>query len=225
MKASTFPNVTSRKFRTPSTWGAILIYGLAWTLGRLLFGVPEILSLPAEFLVPLLFVTAQIALAPLPWLWTGDDRPMARSARGLLQAVPWNLAWICALAWTCVAIGLGPEWSKGGAQDHHRFPPTWGFFFLNFPLALLLGWFLADKERAEASGRELQTLADRARTQALQAQLSPHVLFNVLSGLAELITRTRTRGRSPGGSHGALPEARYPRIGPQGATPRGAEPH
>ena len=189
MRVAAFPVHTLRKFRTPSTWGAILVYGLAWTLGRLLFGTPEFLSPAAEFLVPFLFVTAQIALGPLPWLWTGDDRPMARPGRGLLQAVPWNLAWIGALAWICLAAGLGPDWARDPARFHHHklIHPTWGFFFLNFPLALLLGWFLADKERAEANGRELKGLADQAKAQALQAQLNPHVLFNVLSGLTELV--------------------------------------
>jgi LytS/YehU family sensor histidine kinase len=60
-------------------------------------------------------------------------------------------------------------------------------FFLNYPLALILGWFLAGKERAEASERELRELADRSRAQGLQAQLNPHVLFNVLGGLTELV--------------------------------------
>ncbi|HWQ10502.1 MAG TPA: histidine kinase [Holophaga sp.] len=190
MRASAFPASTLRKFRTPSTWGAIVVYGMAWTLGRVIFGAPELLSPWGEFLVPFLFVTAQIALSPLPWLWTGDDRPAARSVRGLLQAVPWNLVWVVALAWLCLTAGLGPDWAHASARYHHnRFPlhPTWGFFFLNFPLALILGWFLADKERAEATGRELKALADQARAQALQAQLSPHVLFNVLSGLTELV--------------------------------------
>ena len=92
----------------------------------------------------------------------------------------------------CPGSAWRSGWDRNGAGKaphfhHHRFPPTWGFFFLNFPLALVLGWFLAAKERAEASGRELKALADQARAQALQAQLSPHVLFNVLSGLTELV--------------------------------------
>jgi hypothetical protein len=192
MRAAAFPAYTLRKFRTPATWGAIAVYGLAWTGGRLLFGVPELLSPAAEFLIPFLFVTAQIALGPLPWLWTGDDRPSAPPLRGLLQAVPWNLLWIVALASLLLAAGFGHVWNQSHLGDHphpHTMPvhPVWGFFFLNFPLALILGWFLADKERAEASERALKVLADRTRAQALQAQLNPHVLFNVLGGLTELV--------------------------------------
>ncbi|HNX31738.1 MAG TPA: histidine kinase [Holophaga sp.] len=190
MRAAAFPAYTLRKFRIPSTWGAILVYGMAWALGRMLFRAPDLLTPAGEFLVPFFFVAAQIALGPLPWLWTGDDRPGTRFGRGILQAIPWNLAWIVAVAWLCLAAGLGPDWAHAGARyHHHRFPfhPVWGFISLNFPLALILGWFLADKERAEASGRELKTLADQAQAQALQAQLNPHVLFNMLSGLTELV--------------------------------------
>jgi hypothetical protein len=192
MKATAFPAYTVRKFRTPATWGAILVYGLAWTGGRLLFGVPELLSPAAELLIPFLFVTALIALGPLPWLWTGDDKPSAPPVRGLAQAVPWNLLWIGALAGLLMAGGFGQVWNRshqGGHPHHHLLPihPAWGIFFLNLPLALILGWFLADKDRAEASERELRTLADQARAQALQAQLNPHVLFNVLGGLTELV--------------------------------------
>jgi LytS/YehU family sensor histidine kinase len=66
-------------------------------------------------------------------------------------------------------------------------PPQWALLLLNFPLALMLGWFLAEKERAEASERDLRALADQARAQALQAQLNPHALFNILGGMAELV--------------------------------------
>jgi LytS/YehU family sensor histidine kinase len=112
--------------------------------------------------------------------------------RGLLQAVPWNLFWIIALAGLLLAGGFGQVWNQShqGIHPHpHALPvhPVWGFFFLNFPLALILGWFLADKERAEASERELKALADQTRAQVLQAQLNPHVLFNVLGGLTELV--------------------------------------
>jgi len=58
---------------------------------------------------------------------------------------------------------------------------------LNLPFALVVGWFLAGKERAEASEEELMEKEHKARTLALQAQLHPHALYNVLSGLAELV--------------------------------------
>lgn len=58
---------------------------------------------------------------------------------------------------------------------------------MNFPFAMILGWFLAEKERAESTEEELQALARQARTLALQSQLHPHALYNTLSGLTELV--------------------------------------
>lgn len=58
---------------------------------------------------------------------------------------------------------------------------------MNFPFAIVLGWFLAEKERAESTEAELQAKAKEARSKALQAQLHPHALYNTLSGLTELV--------------------------------------
>jgi len=191
MRLCDFPASTRTKFQSPATWGVILGYGMLWALFRfgLFTGMPAMFSPGAEFMLPFLLVIGMLALAPLPWLWTGDERKQAPPLRGFLQSLPWNALWLG------IIIGLMPgAQTQGGPQVHLRlvpngFPlrPGWGLFFLNSPLALILGWFLAGKERAEASERELRELADRSRAQALQAQLNPHVLFNVLGGLTELV--------------------------------------
>ncbi|WP_005033481.1 sensor histidine kinase [Holophaga foetida] len=192
MRLQDFPTVTLRKFRTPSTWGAIFAYGLFWTALRFMTDLPRGLSLGTEILVPFLLLGGNVALAPLPWLWTGDTRKQAPPLRGFLQCLPWNAIWLLGLTWLLIQMAPMP---LGQQQNLHLFllgrhfvlRPEWGLFFFNYPFALILGWFLADKERAEASERELQILADRTRAQALQAQLNPHVLFNVLGGLTELV--------------------------------------
>ena len=53
--------------------------------------------------------------------------------------------------------------------------------------ALFLGWVLAEREAEELRAQDANALAAQARTQALQAQLHPHALFNALSGLTELV--------------------------------------
>jgi hypothetical protein len=192
MRAQAFPSSTLQKFRIPATWGAIAVYGLAWSCIRLLLEMPNLYSPWGEFVLQFVFIGAQVALAPLPWLWTGDDRPQAPPLRGLAQAIPWNLVWIA------LVLGVAFTFFPGGATAPPPFkvhflgrtfqcPPQWALLLLNFPLALMLGWFLADKERAEASERDLRALADQARAQALQAQLNPHALFNILGGMAELV--------------------------------------
>ncbi len=60
-------------------------------------------------------------------------------------------------------------------------------FLLNLPFAMVLGWFLADKERAESTEAELLERARQSQLLALQAQLHPHALYNTLGGLAELV--------------------------------------
>jgi signal transduction histidine kinase len=58
---------------------------------------------------------------------------------------------------------------------------------LNLPFGLVLGWFLAGKERAESAEEALRARERQARALALQAQLHPHALYNVLGGLTELV--------------------------------------
>ena len=184
-----------RKFRIPATWGAIIAYGLVWaTLRFFIFSdMPALLSPRTELVLPFLLVMGHVALAPWSWLWTGDGREEAPIFRGMLQTLPWNALWLGVLLALVMAMDPAVKSHVQPAfQLHlrsHALPlsPIWGIFFLNFPLALIMGWFLAGKERAESSARELRGLADRARAQTLQAQLNPHTLFNVIGGLAELV--------------------------------------
>lgn len=192
MKAKDFPATTLRKFRTPSTWGAIFCYGIVWSGLHMFIGRPGHVEPMAQILMPFLLAAGLVALAPLPWLWTGDDRGKAPPLRGLVQALPWNIIWLGAFLGLFLLVT--PEFVGGRHETHFNFfgrhylvRPEWGLFPLHLPFALIMGWFMADKERAEASERELKLLADRARAQALQAQLNPHVLFNVLGGLTELV--------------------------------------
>jgi LytS/YehU family sensor histidine kinase len=52
---------------------------------------------------------------------------------------------------------------------------------------LLLGWILADRERAELQEAAALRAANEARGRVLQGQMNPHVLFNAISGLTELV--------------------------------------
>jgi hypothetical protein len=195
MRLREFPAATLLKFRTPSTWAAILTYGAGWVGLRFLIVTdrPNLFSPWLELVLPFLMTAGLVALAPLPWLWTGDARREAPPLRGLLQALPWNALWLG--LFMLVMLGLDPS---AGSTTHSDmrwrwFPllppmnPAWGIAMFNYPLALFLGWFMAGKERAEAAERELRALNDRTRAQVLQAQLNPHVLFNVLGGLTELV--------------------------------------
>jgi two-component system sensor histidine kinase AlgZ len=54
-------------------------------------------------------------------------------------------------------------------------------------LALAFGWMMAEKEATEAREKATAELLRKARSQALQNQLDPHVLYNALSSLSELV--------------------------------------
>jgi LytS/YehU family sensor histidine kinase len=63
---------------------------------------------------------------------------------------------------------------------------------------LLLGWVLADRERAELMTLAARRAAGEAQARALQGQMNPHVLFNAISGLTELVRE------DPAGAEAAL---------------------
>lgn len=210
-----------------STWIAALLFGAAWLGMRAALGVPfEGFGL-AETVIPLGLLVGTLLVGPVPWQWTGDEAPMAPFLRGLLQAIPWNAAWVLLGLALLLGLGLpvgpragilaapgpalggppppGPQAPEGdrppppeaerprprrerpGRPGGARRPGPFTVGLVNLPLVLLLGWFLADRERTESSERHFQRLAEAARNASLQAQLHPHVLFNALSGLTELV--------------------------------------
>jgi LytS/YehU family sensor histidine kinase len=58
---------------------------------------------------------------------------------------------------------------------------------VNLAFATLVGWVLAQKEATEARERRTSELLRQSEARALQNQLEPHVLYNALSSLSELI--------------------------------------
>ena len=56
-----------------------------------------------------------------------------------------------------------------------------------FCFAMLLGAILAQMERAEYGEGQAVKAASQARLRALQNQMNPHVLFNAISGVTEMV--------------------------------------
>ncbi|MCE1229014.1 MAG: hypothetical protein LWX11_05965, partial [Firmicutes bacterium] len=105
------------RLRRPATWGAVLGFGLLWALTRWGFGTP-----PArwqEFLYPFALPFAYLVLSPVPWQWTGDDRPLAGLFRGFLQALPWNVVWVVGLA---LALGFNHGGERRSSAHAQRAP-------------------------------------------------------------------------------------------------------
>ena len=94
MKSQDLPFSIQQRCMRPATWGAALLFGGIWVLVRALSGIPLGNMGLGEFLVPAALLAGHIALAPVPWQWTGDERAIAPAWRGCLQALPWNALWL-----------------------------------------------------------------------------------------------------------------------------------
>jgi len=213
MRASAVLQATWQRTRRPRTWGAALLFGLAWNGARALMGLrwPGV----AEALTPSLWVALFLVLAPLPWQWTGDGRPMAGPLRGAIQALPWMATLTFAILLLLGPAGGPPPFGRGpgpgpgpGAMERPAehpgprrgmgprreeprlipiHPRYWVFGVAHLCFGLLLGWVLADRERAELQVAAARRAADEAQARVLQGQMNPHVLFNAISGLTELV--------------------------------------
>lgn len=195
--SSTFRRTTSR-----ANLSVILLVGVLFSLVRIVSG-PRNLDF-GELAVPFVLLLAHLALAPVPWQWTGDDRPMAGLGRGFLQALAFNLAWLgVVLAILHLTGGDGPRGMRPpadlpplpgglpGGPPHLRpggfHGPQAGLLLINTGFGVVFGWVFAQKEATEARERSMAGLLRQSRGRALQNQLEPHVLFNALNGLAELV--------------------------------------
>lgn len=213
MLASAVVQATWQRMRRPRTWGAVLLFGLVWNGTRVLMGWPE--AGPADMLTPFLWVALFLVLAPLPWQWSGTDAPLASPWRGGAQAMLWMAALTLGMLLLFGAMegpppGRGPGMGPGPMErggPHHSIPHReelpgarrgdmrrmpmharwWAFGVAHLCFGLLLGWILADRERAEFQEAASRRAADEAQARVLQGQMNPHVLFNAISGLTELV--------------------------------------
>ena len=65
--------------------------------------------------------------------------------------------------------------------------PGLGLGLLNVAFALVFGWAVAEREAMERREHRTAERLRSARARALQNQLEPHVLFNALNSLSELV--------------------------------------
>jgi len=198
------------------TWGAILVFGLLWNVTRWAMGSGS-LPLDGELLAPFAWGCFFLVLSPLPWQWTGTAAPIASPFRGLLQAIPFNAACALLLlllgtggASSPMGPGgmgrgmmgrgmMGTDMMGRGMMGRGMGRPMQGPMGIPLPprllvlagaylcFAVLLGGVLAQLERAEQGEDLARKAAAQARMKALQSQMSPHVLFNAISGVAEMV--------------------------------------
>ena len=123
-------------------------------------------------------------LSPAPWLWTGGRSSHAPLLRGVVQSTLFNsaiLLLILAIYMTIIFLSdLEDSWVRAAASIFSSLM-IWG------PAAMLAGYSTITWERTNYAKEETERRLREAQWVLLRGQLSPHVLFNALNGLAELV--------------------------------------
>lgn len=124
-------------------------------------------------------------LSPAPWLWTRGRASHAPIFRGSLQSLGFNVLFIVLVALVQIAITSGMNKPvKSGITVGGAIATA---LFIHTPAASLLGFFITSWERTRWVKDETEKKLREAHWVLLRGQLSPHVLFNALNGLAELV--------------------------------------
>ncbi len=197
MRAPALLQVLRRRLRKRLTWGITLAFTLLFVLFKLASFVNLRVESPglawaSAILTPFAMSFCYGFLSPLPWRYTGDDRPQAPILRGLLQALPWCMLLVTGIVlmdygllrlagWTGVAL-------DGSREVHITLRQALGMnLMIGAPMMTFIGAMITLGEHTE---EEKEAMAERLREAQwvlLRGQLSPHVLFNSLNNLAELV--------------------------------------
>jgi two-component system sensor histidine kinase AlgZ len=177
------------RLRNPWVRLPMFILGGAIVLGMLpLLVASSARSNPATWMVLTLAAVSLpllvLGLSPAPWLWTGGRASHAPLLRGIAQSALFNavLLLLILAIHTAIIFLLALENSLVRAA---------GSIFLNLmiwgPAAMLAGFSITVWERTKYAKDETERRLREAQWVLLRGQLSPHVLFNALNGLAELV--------------------------------------
>ena len=171
----------------PLGWLTILAFATPFIAIRFFIfwkeGMTHLLTLVGAALVPI-FVSVGFAwIAPMAWRYTGDDRPRAGLLRGALQSLLVN--GIAVLLFVEIDVPV-IAMSKPMIPSHFWTAVAANATML-IPLMSLVGYFIAIGEVQDEERLRADAQSKSAQDRALQHQLSPHVLFNALNGLAELV--------------------------------------
>ncbi|MDR3669849.1 MAG: histidine kinase [Holophaga sp.] len=189
-----------RRVSEPANLLMVGLVGGMFCLFQLVAQTPN--TRPLEILLPFLLLFGHLSLAPVPWQWTGNDEDRAGFVRGFGQALAFDLVWVGLVLYGLHMLGwvtppphppnpfppMGPM-GPLGLHPRHQLPfrPGLGLGLVNLAFGIAFGWVYAAKEATEAGERRVADLLRHSQARVLQNQLEPHVLYNALNGLAELV--------------------------------------
>jgi hypothetical protein len=181
------------RLRSPVLWVlytiaiALWLVSLVYVLSNQVHPAPlkgVLLEAPSA----LLFFFCFVWLSPVAWQWDGRPGSPAVTPGRVFLALGASVAMLFlnlqVMSWLMQLGGL----------------PALGFDVLLFNLSgegpglFLVGYLLAAREKVESERAESQRRAEEAQSGRPQGQVQPHVLFNALNGLAELVEQDPERG-------------------------------
>lgn len=181
--------------RTP--WIIVLAFAALFTAVQFLLAPagPQVRHpgpLANALLMPFLISFAYGFLSPLPWRWTADDRSRAPFLRGSVQALFFNgLLTVALVSLSWLLVGTSPAKAEilgTGAGHPLSFWRILGFqLFVGAPMMTIIGAIISFGETTAEEKEAAEARLEEAQWILLRGQLSPHVLFNSLNGLAELV--------------------------------------
>ncbi len=204
MRIPTLIQHLRRRLRKRSSWAITLGFTFLFALFKFFsyaqFEGDHPLLWVSALLIPFLMSFSYAFLSPLPWRYTGDERPRAGWLRGLAQAVP-----VCILLFTVLVLIDLAILRMGGAEGvrirgtstnlHLKFKEIWlmNLLFGGVPLMTFVGGIITYSEHTEEERIATEAKLREAQGVLLRGQLSPHVLFNSLNALAELVRQDPIR--------------------------------
>jgi two-component system sensor histidine kinase AlgZ len=149
-------------------------------------------TLTNSLLMPFLVCFTYGFLSPMPWRWSGDDRLRSPFWRGLVQAVGFNALLILVLVLVSWIMVGGSHLSSEVLALEKGVKPTFGSilamnFMIGLPMMTIVGAIISFSVVTEEEKAAVENKLEEAQWVLLRGQLSPHVLFNSLNGLAELV--------------------------------------
>lgn len=196
MRATVLARHFRRRLSRPTPW---VVMGVFWAIFSFLTYLmishlegPRSLLLLHAILMPGLLSFCYCFLTPLPWRYSGDDRPHAPFVRGLAQSFVFNgIVIVAQVALDLALLHAGgvkiPSPLLFGGDSGRFLTHLWPQLVVGLPLYTVIGGLIAVSEAVEEEKEHAIEQLQEAQWILLRGQLSPHVLFNALNGLAELV--------------------------------------